>query len=241
MPACGAFFSLLGVGSATLETPSICATHFAPYALAMRIDAVIDFVCPWCFIGHVRLREALGLRPDVKAEIVPRAYLLDPAVPEGGYDLRERLRKRYGVDPERMFERVEGAARESGIALDFSGIRRYPSTLRAHALAAYARDEGCADAVVTALFDAYFLRGEDIGDAAVLARIADAAGLDATAARAAISDGDALGAVRSEADAMRRRGIDGVPFFSLAERAFIRGAEPVHAMLAAIDRASAPI
>jgi predicted DsbA family dithiol-disulfide isomerase len=204
----------------------------------MRIDAVIDFVCPWCFIGHARLSEALSQRPQVVAEVVPRAYLLDPAVPEDGYDLRERLRKRYGVDPERMFERVEGAARESGIDLDFAGIRRYPSTLRAHALARFARGERRAEATVSEIFAAYFLRGEDIGEVPVLVRIARAAGLEENAARGALTDAGELEAVRTEADAMRRRGIDGVPFFSIDERAFIRGAEPVHAMLAAIDRAT---
>jgi predicted DsbA family dithiol-disulfide isomerase len=231
----------LGVEERLLGRNANCVRRSAPryYARTMRIDAVMDFVCPWCFIGHTRLVQALGERPDVSATVVPRPYLLDPAVPDAGYDLRERLRQRYGADPERMFERVEEAARASGIALDFSGITRYPSTLRAHALVALAGESERATEAATALFDAYFMRGEDIGNVEVLASVAKRIGLSASETMARLADAEALHAVRKEADAMRRRGIEGVPWFSLEERAFIRGAESVAAMVAAIDRARA--
>lgn len=205
----------------------------------MRIDAVMDFVCPWCFIGHARLRQALRARPQAGAEIIARPYLLDPAVPEGGYDLRSRLRQRYGTDPERMFARVEDAARATGLELDFRRIVRYPSTLRAHALVAHARGVGRQEETVNALFAAYFGRGEDIGDLNVLETLAREVGLDVADVEAALQDTEALASVREEADAMRRRGIDGVPFFALGGRAAIRGAEPIASMIAAIDRALA--
>ena len=205
----------------------------------MRIDAVVDFVCPWCFIGHARLMQAIAARPSVAAEVVVRPYLLDPAVPDAGYDLRARLRARYGADPERMFARVEQAARDSGLVLDFTKVTRYPSTVRAHVLRAVAAEAGVEHAVVLALFAAYFQAGEDIGDVEVLVRIGTAAGLHADTIRSALVDPDAVAAVRADADAMRARGIDGVPWFSLEDRAYIRGAESVQAMTAAVDRASA--
>jgi predicted DsbA family dithiol-disulfide isomerase len=37
--------------------------------MPLAITVVSDIVCPWCFIGYRRLREALDRLPDVEARI----------------------------------------------------------------------------------------------------------------------------------------------------------------------------
>src|SRR5688572_17419924 len=94
----------------------------------LRIEVVSDVVCPWCLIGSRRLDLALAQLPEVKADVVFRPFLLDPALPAQGDDLRSRLRRKFG-DPEPLFRRVEKVARADGIDLDFSRVGRYASTL----------------------------------------------------------------------------------------------------------------
>src|SRR4051794_23431524 len=99
------------------------------------IDFVSDVICPWCFIGLQRLEQALAQEPASEAPTIAfHPFQLDPTTPPGGADLRERLAAKYGIEPGTMFGRVEAAARESGIPLDFEKIRRTPNTLKAHAL-----------------------------------------------------------------------------------------------------------
>jgi predicted DsbA family dithiol-disulfide isomerase len=204
---------------------------------SLSIDVVSDVVCPWCLIGSRRLEQALAELPDVKATVVFRPFLLDPtAAPEGG-DLRERLRAKYGVDPEVMFGRVEAAAKDSGIPLDFAKVRRWASTVGAHTLLRHAIAKGTQPALARALFDAYFLEGRDIGDASVLASIAEAHGFGADEATALVTDAAELAATKAEAVAASRRGISGVPFVILDGRLAVSGAQPVATFKAAIERA----
>ncbi|MFN9944092.1 MAG: DsbA family protein, partial [bacterium] len=103
-------------------------TEAPPPSGEIVVNLVADFVCPWCFIGATRLEQAVaalsekGETPTVK--VVHQPFLLDPSTPPEGRDLREHLAAKYGGDPEAMFARVEGVARESGIALDFSKVRK---------------------------------------------------------------------------------------------------------------------
>ncbi len=75
-----------------------------------------------------------------------------------------------------------------------------------------------------ALFAARHDRGHDLRDRDVLAKILADAGLDPTAAFAAVDDGSLLAAVRAEHDAAERdHSVWGVPTFVLGEQAaFVR-------------------
>jgi len=171
---------------------------------------VSDFVCPWCFIGTRRLEKALDGKP---VDVAYRPFLLDPTIPLEGVDLRERLQQKFGRDPEGMFGRVEAAARETGITLDFSKVRRYPSTVRAHALVAKAKDPRV---LANALFEAYFLQGRDIGASDVLAELAGSAEVEETH----------LELVRKRAREASEEGITGVPFFIFDGKIAVSGAQP---------------
>jgi predicted DsbA family dithiol-disulfide isomerase len=207
---------------------------------ALAIDVVSDVICPWCFIGSRRLDQALGsLPPDVRAEVTFHPFLLDPSTPPEGADLRQRLRAKYGVDPERMFAQVESAARSSGIPLDFSKVRKTPSTIGAHTLLRHAPAKGTQRALLGALFEAYFLDGRDIGDPGVLAAIAAAHGFGEDEALALVRDEDEREQTRQEAAESAAGGIRGVPFFVFAGRFAVSGAQPPELLRAAAERALA--
>jgi predicted DsbA family dithiol-disulfide isomerase len=187
-----------------------------------RIEVVSDFVCPWCFIGTRRLEQVLEGKD---ANVSYRPFLLDPRVPIEGVDLRENLKRKFG-NPEPMFGRVEEAARAAGIALDFTKVRRYPSTVPAHALTRAAADKGTQRALSNALFEAYFLAGRDIGALDVLQDVASAHGFDRDEVTRIVEDPAELDRSRKEAAEMAAEGISGVPFFVFGEKYAFSGAQP---------------
>lgn len=205
----------------------------------LSIEVISDVVCPWCFIGERRLVTALAARSDVTAKVTFRPFLLDPSTPREGADLRESLRKKYNVDPDKMFGRVEEAARDAGIPLDFAKVRRYPSTLAAHVLIRHAIDKGTQKAVVDALFSAYFLEGRDVSDPAILDEIAVKNGFSEGEARSLVADASELEASRDEARDYARQGVSGVPFFIFENKIAFSGAQPVSVINDVIEKALA--
>ena len=130
-----------------------------------------------------------------------------------------------------------GAAGESeGIDFAFEEMRRTPNTIASHRLIRYAAGAtgtagatagaNCQDAVVQALFDAYFLRGEDIGDLDVLTAAAETGGLEPAAARAFLETDAEAEDVRAEDQAARQAGISGVPCFIFNRHHALAGAHP---------------
>lgn len=205
----------------------------------MQIEIFSDLVCPWCYIGKRRLDATLAERGADDLEVVWRAFQLYPQMPAAGMPREEFLTRRFGgaVDTTEIYRRVSEEAAAAGLDLDFAGIKRAPNTFLGHRLLSWAESSGRQHELAEQLFHAYFVEGRDIGDAGVLAAIAGAAGLDADAAAAMLA-GDAQAAqVEEELALAEAVGVTGVPFFVLAGRFAIPGAQPVDVMAQFIDRA----
>ena len=198
----------------------------------MEIDIFSDTICPWCFIGKRRLERALAERPQPNLTVHWRTFQLNPDMPEGGMDRQRYLELKFGgtVNAESVYDRVRAAGASEGIDFAFEEMRRTPNTIASHRLIRHAAgatgEASHQDAVVQALFDAYFLRGEDIGDLDVLTAAAVTGGLDTAAARA-FREGDAEAEeVRAEDRAARQAGISGVPCFIFNGQHTLAGAHP---------------
>ena len=190
----------------------------------MLIEIFSDVICPWCFIGRRRLARALEARPGLEPALRWRAFQLNPGMPPEGMDRQDYLTLKFGAErggP--VYERIRETGLEEGIEFRFDAIGRTPSTLAAHRLI---RESGARQtAVVDALFDAYFLNGEDIGDKERLADIAARAGWDRDEAEAFLGSEAAAGEVRQEDARARAMGIQGVPCFVVDRRYAISGAQ----------------
>ena len=147
----------------------------------LAIDVYFDLICPWCLIGRRHLTTAVqrfaGLHPDVAIVVDWHSYPLLPGTPAEGVPYQsfyeERLGGREAVAARRA--QVQEAARAANIEFAFDRIRVLPNTLAAHRLIDCCARLGSAaqrESLIDALFAAYFLRGEDIGERRVLARVA---------------------------------------------------------------------
>ncbi len=210
-------------------------------AAPLAIDVVSDVVCPWCFLGKRRLERALAARPGLDLPVRWRPFQLDPTIPQEGMDRQEYMTRKFG-SPARLAEahaRLEALGQAEGIAFAFEAIGRSPNTLDAHRLIRHATVRGRAGEMVEALFSAYFEQGRDIGDHAVLAELAGAAGLDPAAVATYLATTDDTDAVREEIRMVRELGVQGVPFFIVARKYAVSGAQAAEVLGQAIDKALA--
>jgi len=194
----------------------------------IKLDILSDPICPWCYIGKTLLDRALEASGDHPFEVEWHPFQLNPEMPPEGMDRRAYLEGKFGgkEGAVRAYAPVAEHAGAAGLKISFEGIARTPNTLDAHRLIHWAGIERRQTPVVAALFRAYFQDGHDIGERAVLAEIAGAAGLDAEViARLLDSDADAADIRARDAHA-RERGVTGVPTFILANRHVLTGAQP---------------
>lgn len=192
-----------------------------------KIDVWTDVVCPWCLVGSERLDQAIAKLPaGTTVDVENHPFYLDPNTPPEGYDVAEMLRTKYGREPREMQARVEEEARKAGLPLDLSKQPRSYPTKKAHTLTRLARDKGTQHALANAIAAAYFLEHRLINEDEVLAEIATHHGFTHDEALAIIGDPAALAETEDLARSAARSGIQGVPFFGLATKYGLSGAQP---------------
>ena len=198
----------------------------------MILDIVSDVICPWCFIGKRRLERALAQAPQPDLQIGWRPFQLNPDMPAEGMARDAYLLAKFGdAKGGRMYDHVRTAGAEEGIAFAFERIQRTPNTIKPHRLIRRAGVAGKQDAMVEAVFRAYFLDGEDLSDDATLIRIAHAAGLDPTETAAYLAGEEDAAEIRAEDAFARQVGINGVPCFIVDRKFALSGAQPPEAFL----------
>ena len=148
---------------------------------SLTIGIHFDLVCPWCFIGKRHLdvaRERFAQsHPAIELQATWHPVQLLPDVPPEGLPFAEFYTRRLGSAEaaRQRREQVALAARAAGVELDLAAIPRMPNTARAHRLlrrVAALGEPVLYEALLDRLFAAYFQRGEDIGDVAMLRALA---------------------------------------------------------------------
>ncbi|MFT8719363.1 MAG: DsbA family oxidoreductase [Acetobacter sp.] len=185
----------------------------APSHHRISVEIVFDFVCPWCCIGVNRMLNVFDERQDVDIVYKWRPFLLNPDFSSEGMELRAYLRALHGCDErgERLLLLIESLARQCDSFIRIDRIHRVPSTLRAHRLVEWAASRGDCTKLVMGLFEAYFREGEDIGDTATLADIAERHGFDRELVTHFLSTETLAGTVVSGQINAQKAGIHGVP------------------------------
>ena len=147
----------------------------------VNLDIISDPICPWCFIGKTNLERALEGKVNLIFNIRWHPFQLNPEMPAQGMERRTYLERKFGGKEAavKACSPVVEHAEMAGLTLNLEAISHTPNTLDAHRLIHWAGVEEKQNAVVDALFEAYFQNGRNIGDSEVLADIADSCGMDA--------------------------------------------------------------
>ncbi|EEE37988.1 dsba oxidoreductase [Rhodobacteraceae bacterium KLH11] len=194
----------------------------------VKLDIMSDPICPWCYIGKTHLDKALAAVPDHPFVIEWHPFQLNPDMPDAGMDRREYLERKFGGKDGavRAYAPVVEHAANAGLKIDFEGMKRTPNTLDAHRLIHWAGIEGKQNAVVDALFTAYFVDARDIGDTEVLADIADSVGMDAAVVRKLLQSDADREDIRTRDTHSRQMGVNSVPTYIVANQHAVPGAQP---------------
>jgi len=196
---------------------------------ALRVDIWSDFVCPFCFIGALRLEQLAAQRP---LDLHWHAFQLRPAgappmdaakrrmIAEHTPKLAAQMREEFGLD-----------------------INRGPldiDTRAAHRLFAAADVAGKGAGMHDVLFRAYWLHGEDISDPSVLAAIAAQCDFDGIAAISG-SDQASERSVAADVTQAAQYGFQGVPAIVFGQKYYVSGAQPLAVFAQAAEQAAAEL
>ena len=207
----------------------------------MKVEIWSDVVCPWCYVGKRRFEAALSrFEHRDQVDVVWRAFELDPSAPaERQGDYAHHLASKYRTslsDAQAMIANMVTTGAREGLDMRFDRARP-GNTFAAHRLLHLGLDRGVQSALNERLLAATFTEGAAIGDTGVLRALATDVGLDPEEV-AAVLDGDAYAAdVRADERRAAELGITAVPFFVLAGRYGVSGAQPPDVMLEVLREA----
>ncbi len=207
----------------------------------MRIEVWSDVICPWCGLGLHRLRAALARFEHAgDVEVVHHSFQLDEHAPDGKTESVRAMLQKKGL-PEAKIDavtaRVAQLAEAEGLQPYHVLDNRVGNTSLAHELAAWATEQGRGSEIWDLLFKTYFGEAESVFEVDELVDLAAKVGLDADAARGALSSRRYAKRVSADASEAQQLGANGVPFFVIDRKFAVGGAQPADVLLQALTQA----
>ena len=207
----------------------------------MKIEIWSDFVCPFCYLGKVKLEKALedfSNKEDV--EIVYKSFELDPnASRMSKGTMSEIIARKYGITLEQAKknnERITAQAKEVGLTYNLDSAIPI-NTLLAHRLFQYAKNVGKDKEITRVLFKAYFTDSKNLSEVHTLVELSKEAGLAEQEVREVLNSDKYTEEVRKDEKEAKSLGVNGVPFFLIDNKFTISGAQPVEVFREALEKA----
>ena len=200
--------------------------------MALKIVMFSDYICPFCYIGFETVRK---LKPEFNFELEWRGFQIHPDWPAEGL-AADHVRATGDPDSRRaLWERISAMAEAVGFSM------RPPAMLTnsraALAATEFARESGRDETLEERIYRAYFSEGMNIGDPAVVVKLASEVGLDSSAVADAIKSPKYELRLKNNALAANQRGVNGVPTFFIGEYPLV-GAQSPDAMRSILKRAT---
>lgn len=207
----------------------------------MQVEVWSDVICPWCWLGNVRLEKALaGFAHAGEVTVLFRSFELDAQTPADlDIPTDELLARKFKVDRpqiDAMHARLIALGRADGIEYRFDRART-SNTFDAHQVLHFARERGKQPELVKRLFQANFHDGIRVGDRKALVALATEVGLPAPEVESALDERRFAPAVRADQAEARALGATGVPFFVAGGAAAVSGAQSVEVLGRMLDAA----
>jgi len=206
----------------------------------LKIDIVSDVSCPWCIIGYKSLTGALDkLSSQVAASISWKPFELNPKMPVKGQLLTEHLHEKYGstkADSDQARDMITARGAALGFQFNFKDEGRIYNTFNAHRLLYWARQFNKQTELKLALFELYFGKGGNPGNAVELINVVKKIGLSADDARKILESDKFVNEVREEETKYQEMGISSVPTFIINGKYMITGGQPIDAFVSTLER-----
>src|SRR5438067_1914151 len=172
----------------------------------LEIVAYSDYVCPWCYIGHLRIER---LRREFPVDVRWRPFELHPETPRSGAQLEGRLGSEARARAYR--DNIGALAADAGVSMSMPPL--IANSHLALEAAEFARETDVFEPFHDAVFRTYFEHGRNIGEADVLCEVARGCGADDQALRQALADERYAVTIDELTDEARRDEIVSTPTF----------------------------
>ena len=192
----------------------------------MKIKVFADTICGWCYIGHSRLMKAIGTFENVVFNFEHAPFQLNPDMPKEGMNRLDYLKYKFGSKElaQPMYDNMNTEAIKEDLKLKLDNIQVTPNTKLSHILTNLAFKKKIGHNVLNQIYDAYFSKGIDIGNADALIEIGKSNGISEKEMIDIFSSNKKINDINQKDITARSIGINGVPFFEIGTD-FISGVQ----------------
>ena len=202
----------------------------------MKIKVFADTICGWCYIGHIRLLQALKNFKDKTFFFEYAPFQLNPDMPKKGIKRQDYLKYKFGSKEAAkfMYDSMVKEALKENLKFNLEEIKITPNTNFSHILIKLAFSKNIGHEVLSKIFDAYFSKGENIGDRDILVKIGRSSNINEKEINDMFSSDKEINEINKSDIVARNMGINGVPFFEINNKTYISGAQSSKNLIEAI-------
>ena len=202
----------------------------------MKIKVYADTICGWCYIGHSRLVKAIGNFENVVFDFEHVPFQLNPDMPKEGMNRLDYLKHKFGSKElaQPMYDNMNAEAIKENLKFKLDSIQVTPNTKLSHILTNLAFKKKIGHKVLNEIYDAYFSKGIDIGNAEALIKIGKSKNISEKEIIDVFSSDKEISDINQSNTIAKRIGINGVPFFEIDNKTYISGAQSTANLIEAI-------
>ena len=202
----------------------------------MKIKVFADTICGWCYIGHSRLLKALSSFKDVSFDLEHGPFQLNPEMPKKGISRLDYLKFKFGSKEaaKPMYDSMIAEALKENLKFNIDKIQITPNTSLSHILTKLAFSKKIGHQVISKIYNSYFSKGANIGDADILIEIGKSQNMSEKEIIDSFSSEEESNNINRSDVVARGIGINGVPFFEINNKTYISGAQSTENLIEAI-------
>ena len=202
----------------------------------MKIKVFADTICGWCYIGHSRLLKAVRTFENIVFDFEHAPFQLNPDMPKQGMSRSDYLKHKFGSKElaQPMYDNMHTEADKEGLKFKLDSIQITPNTKLSHILTKLAFKKKIGHKVLNDIYDAYFSKGIDIGNADELIKIGKSKNINEKEIIDVFFSDKEIDDINQNGTIARTMGINGVPFFEIDNKTYISGAQSTANLIEAI-------
>ena len=202
----------------------------------MKIKVFADTICGWCYIGHSRLLKAVSTFENIVFDFEHAPFQLNPDMPKQGMSRSDYLKNKFGSKElaQPMYDNMIAEAYKEDLKFKLGSIQITPNTKLSHILTKLAFKKKIGHKVLNDIYDAYFVKGIDIGNADALIKIGKSKNINEKEIIDVFSSNKEIDDINQNDTIARTMGINGVPFFEIDNKTYISGAQSTANLIEAI-------
>ena len=202
----------------------------------MKIKVFADTICGWCYIGHSRLLKAVRTFENIVFDFEHAPFQLNPDMPKQGMSRSDYLKNKFGSKElaQPMYDNMIAEADKEDLKFKLDNIQITPNTKLSHILTKLAFKKKIGHKVLNDIYDAYFSKGIDIGNADELIKIGKSKNINEKEIIDVFFSDKEIDDINQNGTIARTMGINGVPFFEIDNKTYISGAQSTANLIEAI-------